>query len=291
MIQIFKGGVELTHKQWLFPGGEVGVKLDVNNLAYLHTAAPYATIVARIRNSADILELAMARDALERFDTSTLIRLFLPYVPYGRQDRVMVPGESFSVYVFAKLIRAMQFDRVTIVDPHSEVTGGVFEALGANLRVISQFDVIHQFRAFSTRVQKGSIFVSPDAGANKKTSQLAAYYGHSEFIRADKLRNLATGEIKETIVYRDNLAGSDTVICDDLCDGGRTFTELAKVLKAKGASRVILYVTHGIFSKGTDALLKHGIDEIYTTDSWGGVTQHDLGANVTTLKLQDVFPL
>ena len=33
----------------------------------------------------------------------------------------------------------------------------------------------------------------------------------------------------------------------DICDGGRTFIELAKVLKDNGAKRVTLYVTHGIF--------------------------------------------
>jgi ribose-phosphate pyrophosphokinase len=37
---------------------------------------------------------------------------------------------------------------------------------------------------------------------------------------------------------------------DDICDGGRTFIELAKELRGMGAEKVHLYVTHGFFTKG-----------------------------------------
>jgi ribose-phosphate pyrophosphokinase len=42
------------------------------------------------------------------------------------------------------------------------------------------------------------------------------------------------------------------VIADDICDGGRTFIELAKELRGMGAQIVHLYVTHGFFTKGRD---------------------------------------
>lgn len=53
-----------------------------------------------------------------------------------------------------------------------------------------------------------------------------------------------------------------------LCDGGRTFTELARALKDRGAGRIGLFVTHGIFSRGLDPLFAEGIDDIFTTDSF-----------------------
>jgi ribose-phosphate pyrophosphokinase len=40
---------------------------------------------------------------------------------------------------------------------------------------------------------------------------------------------------------------------------------VAKMLKDKGANKVVLIVSHGIFSKGTDI---DSVDEIYTTDSF-----------------------
>lgn len=63
------------------------------------------------------------------------------------------------------------------------------------------------------------------------------------------------------------------LIVDDICDGGGTFVGLAKELRAAGATRVYLYVTHGIFSK---RLPLEGIDHVYTTDSFlsGPVNLH-----------------
>ncbi len=91
--------------------------------------------------------------------------------------------------------------------------------------------------------------------------------GFSSFIRADKSRNMATGQITETVVYADDLTGKACVIVDDLCDGGRTFIELAKVLRAKGAAKIALVVTHGIFSKGKEPLNKY-IDYTYALHDW-----------------------
>jgi ribose-phosphate pyrophosphokinase len=195
-----------------------------------------------------------------------------------------VPGESFSLKVFANLINGLNFERVTVVDPHSDVAGAVFD----RLTVITQFDVINRFEAFSKAVMATpSVFVSPDAGANKKTSVLAGYFNHSEFIRADKLRDLTNGNIKETIVYAEDLSGRTVVIADDLCDGGKTFIELAKVLRTKGAAKVILYVTHGIFSKGIKTVLSGGIDQIYMTDSFNdAINETD---NVKILRLEETF--
>lgn len=276
---VIKAGVApLLPEVFLFPGGEVGVKLNPMRLDYRHAKGP-ATIVARLQSPLDVMTLVMLADALRRLDPAP-VHLFMPYVPYARQDRVCVPGESFSLKAFADLINSLAFESVTVVDPHSDVVGAVLD----RVKVISQFDVIHQFDAFIAAIHgKPVTFVSPDAGANKKTVELAKYFGHTEFIRADKKRNLATGEILETIVYADDLTGRTLVVADDICDGGRTFIELTKALKTKGAAKIILYVTHGIFSKGIGALTKGGIDEIYTTDSW------PVGGDARVLNLVETF--
>jgi len=281
MITIHKKNSVLKCKTFLFPGGEVGVKLESENgsdnlLGYLHEFVPYQVVVARLTSSNDIMELVMAVDALRRLDDTPVV-LFMPYVPYARQDRVCVPGESFSLKAFANIINGLNFHRVFVVDPHSDVVGAVFN----NIHIITQKQIIHNFDSFvNTVISEKALFISPDAGANKKTSELAAYFGHTSFIRADKLRDLATGKIKETIVYADKIE-IPVVIADDICDGGRTFIELAKVLKSKGCPKVILYVTHGIFSQGFETLLANGIDQIFTTDSY----------KTQTGGLQNVFKL
>lgn len=283
MITIRKGDVILNHTRMLFPAGETGIKLDVDNLRFKHDNRPIC-VVARIHSGDDLMELALAKDALWEWLGETKVRLYMYYAPYARQDRACVKGEPFSLKVFATLINALSFEHVVIADPHSDVCAGVFD----RMITIKQEEIVHRFQPFIERVLKGVTFVAPDAGSNKKTSALAAYFGHGDFIRADKLRNLATGKILETIVYADDLKGRDIVIADDLIDGGASFTALAQVLKRKGANKVILYTTHGIFSKGTKVLFDSGIDELFSTTSYYDVWPAGVD-RVTTLKLEDHF--
>ncbi len=149
---------------------------------------------------------------------------------------------------------------------------------------VGKFDVLTKHI-----IAHGPAFVSPDAGANKKTMELSKYFNHSNFLRADKNRNLHTGEILETVVY--GVIPPEVIIADDICDGGRTFIELAKVLKAKGAKKVYLYVTHGIFSKGTKPLLDAGIDTIFTTNAYYDTLPGGIGPEPTILNLDAAFNL
>lgn len=280
-IKLLVNNQEIPHKSFIFPGGEVGVKLNTNLLATERENK--VTIVVRLKSSADIFEMAMVKDAVEKHLGRVPVNLFMPYVPYGRQDRVCDKGEAFSLKVFADYLNHLKFNKVTIVDPHSDVSAALID----NVKVINQLDVISKYIEL-VNVATNCILVSPDAGANKKTAALAHYLGKNSFVRADKLRDLSNGNILETVVYRDNFNGLDIVVADDLCDGGRTFTELAKVCKTKNCGKVILFVTHGIFSKGTKTLLGNGIDQIYTTDSLYN-RETEVNDGVKVLKLEPLF--
>lgn len=282
--------------------------MDTANLRYRDTLSYWATITARIQSSRDILELIMVVDALRAWNLTPL-HLVLPCLPYQRQDRRCVVGESFSLKAFAQLINGLAFEQVTVFDPHSDVTGAVID----RVKIIDQSTIIGKFDKLNAALQPNAVapslanpfgesaerpvFVSPDSGANKKTAELAKLYAHDYFIRADKLRDLATGKIKEIVVTnpREEVEGRKCLICDDICDGGATFTGLATALKAKGAAKVDLYVTHGLFTKALSPLLTGGIDHIYTTNSyWANLNFLSDGVatnRLTVLNLEDVFDL
>lgn len=239
-----------------FAGGECHVRLD------LALIGPTTAVTAYLYNSDDVMRLLLTVDAIRRVEPNTIIDLFIPYFPYARQDRVCYPGEAFSAQVMADLINGLDCAQVTIVDPHSDVTPGLID----NCRVMSQADIVVGTQLADTIVQHNWTLIAPDAGAKTKTQTVAERLTSSTFqpdvFCASKQRETNTGKITAT-VFDDDVAGKDLIILDDICDGGRTFIELAKVLKEKGANDIYLYVTHGIFSKGLD-VLKPYFKHIYT---------------------------
>lgn len=248
---------------FIFNGGEISVKVpDIPQTNPFNRVVIYSYI----RSSDDVMKTFMVIDAVRRQYEFDKLVLNMPYIPYARQDRVCNKGEAFSLKVFAQILNSFNLDEVVVSDSHSDVA----TALINNVRHNKQQEEMENLGAVN-RVFDGviscSTFVSPDAGANKKISEACKTFGKGGFIRADKLREMSTGKIIETVVYADKLSG-DYLIVDDLCDAGGTFIALAQELKKKGADRVHLYVTHGIFSKGKQHLLDNGLDGVYSAYDW-----------------------
>ncbi|QUI65147.1 ribose-phosphate diphosphokinase [Pseudoalteromonas sp. A22] len=251
---------DVQYEAFTFSGGEEHIRFK----AFDFRDCEKVQITARVTNSSHIMSLLMAVDALKRLCLArTPIELVLPYFPYARQDRVCVTGEALGAKVMASLINQLALDKVTVWDAHSDVVPALLE----RVENVEQTTLISQCPALQRQLQCGALsLVSPDAGASKKTLKIAQHFGGEvEVIQAQKVRNLKTGEIVQTQVLGE-VKGKDLLIVDDICDGGRTFTELAKVLKAQGANSIALYVTHGIFSQGLD-VFSGLIDTIYTTNS------------------------
>lgn len=244
-----------------FPGGEEYVRIiDAGRIV---KGLAVVNVKARLRSSADVMKLIMLTDALKRNIEPTFMRLHLGYVPYARQDRVCNVGESHSARVMCDLINSLKYNQVVIKDPHSDV----IPALLDNVLVLDQvYNITHLSALYQMISQERPILISPDAGALKKVYAVAEYFDGLDVVRADKTRDTKTTKITGTEVYCDNLYGRDVLIVDDICDGGYTFIKLAEALRANEAGKISLYVTHGIFSKGIEALT--GIDVIYTTDSF-----------------------
>jgi len=293
MIKIYRNGLELGFKQFVFSGGEVSIKLNTTPRFFQNIGN--ITLLARVQNSDDLVSLGMIKDAImnefRQFYSDLQpppIDVVIPYFPGARQDRCCDRGESFSAKVYANLINSLEFNTVTVIDPHS----GVTPALINNVRVISQLDVINKDQEFIKRVMSGNnVFIAPDAGSNKKVSEIAKFFNREGFARADKLRDLTNGNIKETIVYCEDFQGQDVICPDDILDGGKSFTELAKVCKAKNCGKFILYIAHSIFSKGASCLFANGIDEIWTTTSFLPNPINNDDSRVNWFRIEKMFNL
>jgi len=232
-----------------FSGGECHVRItqDISK----QRIGDATEIVAYLYSSDDVMCLLLTVNAVRKINADTEIYLTVPYFPYARQDRVCFHGEAFSLEVMAGLINSLECKTVTVLDPHSKVTPKLLK----NCVVVSQAGLIQNTEVETVIKQEKLILLAPDEGAREKTEELAKNLG-VEAQYARKVRNPDTGGIMGTEIP-DNVEGKKYMVVDDICDGGRTFIELGKLLKQNGASDLYLYMTHGIFSKGLDELQKY----------------------------------
>jgi ribose-phosphate pyrophosphokinase len=187
----------------------------------------------------------------------------MPYIPYARQDRVCNDGEAFSVRAFARIINALQFSSVVVWDAHSDVSVALLE----RCINVPRYQLMVSNPDIANWINKSQLdgwpmyLVSPDAGAVKKSYDTAkAFPQFKGIIFAEKVRDTATGKILKTVIrdVPDDINQANLLIADDICDGGRTFIELAKEIKRLHApGQLNLYVTHGIFSAGMEVLTEH----------------------------------
>lgn len=238
-----------------FPGGEIRVNLR-NNVQILE-----CRIEALLFNSDDIMTLVMLVDAL-REQGAEKIRLTMPYIPYARQDRVCNAGESFSIRAFARIINSLNFASVVVYDAHSDVSVALIDRC---INVPKQTLMLDHLPLMTWLTRDDLIrvkgeteypvyLVSPDAGAVKKSYEVAKAFPQIKgIIFAEKVRDVATGKILKTVVrdMPEDIAEARLLIADDICDGGRTFIELGKILRPY-CKELSLYVTHGIFSQGME---------------------------------------
>jgi len=233
-----------------FSGGESHVRITPADIS------DKTTIMALLHNAKDIMNLLLAVDAIRRINSHTQIDLTIPYFPYGRQDRVCNPGEALSIKVMAELVNSLNCHSVTIYDPHSDVT----PALINHCKVISLGDIVANSQLATVIHERKLTLLSPDAGAEKKlhaaAKKLLKAECRVEVVCASKTRDISTGEITASNIHGAT-EGKDFIILDDICDGGRTFIELAKILKENKSGDVYLYVTHGIFSNGLGLLQEY----------------------------------
>lgn len=227
-------------------------------------------IRTRLSSPSDLLLLLQATEIL-RHEGVKEIDLFISYLLGARMDRRMNKGEAITLKIIADIINAQRYDRVQIFDPHSEVSTTLIDRSES----VWSAHFIEQVLLHVNNV----VLISPDAGASKKTEKLGHLFNLS-VCYCTKSRDPKTGYLSNVKVDDLDINGKDCLIVDDICDGGRTFLNLISPLYQKGARKIFLAVSHGIFSQGLDSL--HEFDQIFTTNSY---KQHIKEKNLTPLNI------
>lgn len=254
-----QSGEEIPYSRSMFSGGELNIRVDPDQVTKDVMDWDQVTITAHMRSPSDIMELAMLTNIVTRASWNRP-KLIMPYVPYARQDRICQPGEDFSIKTFANIINDLGFQNVEVWDIHSMAAAHQFTNL-TNIEA-DRF-------ARMIRFEQRPIVVAPDKGAKERARKVGQALGYDVVVQALKVRTADNSSVSiELENPNEQFGNNDLLIVDDICDGGRTFIELAKILRPLTTGRILLYVTHGIFSNRGIAVFDGIVDAIFCPNIW-----------------------
>ena len=278
LVDSTKSNIEYKISQ--FPDGQQTV--DLINWESLDRYKDPVKISSRLNSFKDVELLICAVQAIRNL-TDRPITLYVPYFLGSRSDRKFVKGGvNYLKQVICPIINSLNFAEVIVLDPHSDVLEA---CLNNYLKVDNHLLVKYALSDMQAIGKLDEIcLVSPDAGAYKKIFDVAKKFGIKKIITANKVRDMKTGNILRTeIPTLDQHNDLKYMIVDDICDGGRTFIELAKAIKeSRPTAKVYLTVTHGIFSAGFKELGNY-FEKIYTTNSYRDVADNEYEEKTNTI--------
>lgn len=232
-----------------FPNGEINIPKAFLANAKEPLDSPRPNVVTlKYEGDEDLFRLFLVRKSLW-FPCD----LRITYFPYSRMDRNS-DSYVFTLKSVAKFINLMEWNQVTVYEPHSDVTPALLNHCKIQ-------EVVPYLKSLIRGYDYQVFF--PDAGAQKRYEHL----GSENALVGFKKRDFESGRIKELQILGQR--EKDTVvILDDLCSKGGTFVLAAEKLKEMGFTNIFLVVAHcektifegKVFSSGL-------IDRVITTDS------------------------
>lgn len=233
-----------------YPAGEPHVRLRPEFVRD-HDDRFRPMIVSSASNWNDLVTIRIGDGILK--DNGIKATFVVPYMPFSRHDRKNDRLDSMPISMVKEILAPVH---VLTIDPHSDVTNEWFPNYPQS-EVVKLYDKASLFA-------NDAMVAIPDAGATKKTY---SWLDGRDVVQCLKTRDPKTGKLSGFHVINSKLVKDrHVVIVDDICDGGGTFLGLANELHAAGASSLRLAVSHGLFTKGFDDLLRK-FARIYTLDT------------------------
>jgi ribose-phosphate pyrophosphokinase len=187
-----------------------------------------------------LIELLMLIDAL-KYASARRITAVLPYYPYVRSDKKDEPRISISARLVADLLQAAGADRILTITLHSP------QIVAFSRIPVDQLWATGLICDFMRRQNLGkAVVVSPDVGSADEAGTYARRLDLPLAIM-DKRRH-ADDEKAEIQNIIGDIDGRDALLFDDEVLTGGSMMEAIRILKDKGARRILAGCTHGIFS-------------------------------------------
>ncbi len=208
-----------------------------------------------------LMELLIMVDACRRA-SARQITAVVPYYGYARADRKTAGRESITAKLVANLLVKSGVDRVLAMDLHSSQIQGYFDIPCDH---IYGSPVLVDYLA--GRNLGEVVVVSPDVGGVARARAFAKQMHDAPLAIIDKRRS--GHNVAESLTVIGDVAGKTAVLIDDMIDTGGTICQGARLLRQRGAQRVLACATHPVFSPPASELLSEPglFEEVIVTNS------------------------
>lgn len=208
----------------------------------------------------NLMELMIMIDALRRASANT-INVVLPYYGYARQDRKARSREPITAKLVANMLQNSGVTRIVALDLHAAQIQGFFDIpvdhlMGAPL--LADYFI-------NEGVAANAVVVSPDHGGVTRARALA------EFLKApiaiiDKRR--PRPNVAKIMNIIGDVKGKKCIMIDDMIDTAGTISKGAQALMDAGAEEVYASATHAVLSgPAIERLDNSPLKQVVVTDS------------------------
>ncbi|NPB03726.1 MAG: ribose-phosphate pyrophosphokinase [Thermotogae bacterium] len=213
----------------------------------------------------NLLELLLLADAARRASAARITAV-IPYFGYARQDRKDRPRVPISAKLVANLIEAAGIDRILTVDLHADQIQGFFNIPVDNLYATPIFKRFF-LEDFEEKISAEKwVVVSPDVGGIKRARLIAEKLWNLPLAMVDKRR--PRPNVAQVVSVIGEVEGKNVLLVDDIIDTGNTIANASKALIERGALRVLVMATHGLFSgRAREVLGESPIERILITNT------------------------
>ncbi|MEG0915302.1 MAG: ribose-phosphate diphosphokinase, partial [Christensenellaceae bacterium] len=185
----------------------------------------------------EFVELLFWMDSFKRASANSVTAI-VPYFGYAKGDKKDEPRVSIRARVCADCIELSGADRVITMDLHSPQVQGFFKKPVDHLLSLPMLCEYIK----SMDIMEDLVVVSPDAGFAKTARKYADYLNLPVAI-GDKTRT-GHDENAQILELIGDVQGKNCIIVDDFSISGGTLVDVAHMLKARGAKRIVACLAH-----------------------------------------------
>ena len=250
-------------------GADLFVMADVGNYSLTYSLCGYENHMSPDDHFQDIKRIVAASHSAKR------INIIMPFMYEGRQHK-RTKRESLDCATALQELVSMGVENIITFDAH--------DARVQNATPLHGFETVqpsYQFIKALLNHEKGLhidndhfMIISPDEGSMNRAIYLAnilgvdmgMYYKRLDYSKRINGRHpIAAYEF-----LGPNLKGKDMILIDDMISSGDTVLKISSLLKERGAGRIYICSTFGLFTNGLekfDEAHKAGVfDKLLTTN-------------------------